>query len=352
VGVRLSAIERQRSLQSWISKQAISSEHECAEVLAREHIVPTDMSFSTTTLSGAQWLGRFEAASGGSSAAHASALARRSRNGFAYGGVSPGPKARGQVLESHEVHFSVDTASTFWLHISLRSQTAPVLGSPFLLTVKPGPAHPLLTQVQQPLVGHSTGLPPEHAEQLRTAASQAAGRAKQRHEDEKERERLAALAKQPRRPYVAAETNEMHENTSEAAAAAAAAAREAEARAAEEALVRKSKAEKAAALAEKAAADLARAQWFSCTSELIVRDRMGSDVQPAPVPKGGAGSPDGDADLIERPIERRPEHSVEDLGNGSYVLKWGASAAGCYQVFVKLDGMHVLGSPAILKLEL
>ena len=298
------------------------------------------------------------------------------------------------MLESHEVHFSVDTASTFWLHISLRSQTAPVLGSPFLLTVKPGPAHPLLTQVQQPLVGHSTGLPPEHAEQLRTAASQAAGRAKQRHEDEKERERLAALAKQPRRPYVAAETNEMHENTSEAAAASAAAAREAEARAAEEALVRKSKAEKAAALAEKAAADLARAQWFSCTSELIVRDRMGnavrsggsdvtcgflegglpgagaqseppvrtalpirsrtmgSDVQPAPVAKGGAGSPDGDADLIERPIERRPEHSVEDLGNGSYLLKWGASAAGCYQVFVKLDGMHVLGSPAILKLEL
>ncbi|KOO52995.1 tripartite motif-containing protein 45-like protein, partial [Chrysochromulina tobinii] len=168
-----------------------------------------------------------------------------------------------------DLTLTVDEDST-WL-----GKTAPVLGSPFLLTVKPGPAHPLLTQVQQPLVGHSTGLPPEHAEQLRTAASQAAGRAKQRHEDEKERERLAALAKQPRRPYVAAETNEMHENTSEAAAAAAAAAREAEARAAEEALVRKSKAEKAAALAEKAAADLARAQWFSCTSELIVRDRMG-----------------------------------------------------------------------------
>lgn len=89
---------------------------------------------------------------------------------------------------------------------------------------------------------------------------------------------------------------------------------------------------------------------------LPIRSRtMGSDGQPAPapmVPKGGAGSPDGDADLNERPIERRPEHSVEDLGNGSYLLKWGASAAGCYQVFVKLDGMHVLGSPAILKLEL
>ena len=42
--------------------------------------------------------------------------------------------------------------------------------------------------------------------------------------------------------------------------------------------MRKSKAEKAAALAEKAAADLARAQWFRCTSELIVRDRMGNAV--------------------------------------------------------------------------
>ena len=44
------------------------------------------------------------------------------------------------------------------------------------------------------------------------------------------------------------------------------------------------------------------------------------------------------------------ESSCDDLGDGSYRLRWRAQAPGERKVFVKVDGLHVLGSPALVNL--
>ena len=38
--------------------------------------------------------------------------------------------------------------------------------------------------------------------------------------------------------------------------------------------------------------------------------------------------------------------SCDDLGNGSYRLKWASSRTGTFSVYVKIDGRHVVGSPS------
>ena len=37
--------------------------------------------------------------------------------------------------------------------------------------------------------------------------------------------------------------------------------------------------------------------------------------------------------------------SVTDQGDGTYKLQWYADRPGAFTVFVKIDGLHVLGSP-------
>ena len=41
---------------------------------------------------------------------------------------------------------------------------------------------------------------------------------------------------------------------------------------------------------------------------------------------------------------------VTDNRDGTFCLEWWAKEAGSYEVFVKLDGLHVLGSPAVLRM--
>ena len=73
-----------------------------------------------------------------------------SKIGFAYGGLNPGRlRARGQLIEQHKVNYSIGVCGQYLLHVHLRHQAAPLPGSPFTLTVTPGPAH-----------GPSTRIPP------------------------------------------------------------------------------------------------------------------------------------------------------------------------------------------------
>jgi len=70
--------------------------------------------------------------------------------GFAYGGVEPGRlHAKGRLIETHRVKYSIGVVGTYELHIGLRHQGMPLPGSPFLLKVSPGLAS-----------ASSTGLPP------------------------------------------------------------------------------------------------------------------------------------------------------------------------------------------------
>lgn len=61
---------------------------------------------------------------------------------FAFGGVFPGVlHARGALVKTHNVSYSVGAAGQYLLHVGLRKQEATLPGSPFKLVVKPGRAH-------------------------------------------------------------------------------------------------------------------------------------------------------------------------------------------------------------------
>lgn len=72
----------------------------------------------------------------------------RDPTGFSFGGVYPGTlHAKGAVHEFHRVRYAVSVAGTYLLHVRLRKEAAPVPGSPFLLTVDPGPPYAASTML-------------------------------------------------------------------------------------------------------------------------------------------------------------------------------------------------------------
>ena len=42
---------------------------------------------------------------------------------------------------------------------------------------------------------------------------------------------------------------------------------------------------------------------------------------------------------------------VEDKRDGRYLLRWWVQEAGTYDIFIKMDGLHILGSPARMVIE-
>ena len=65
---------------------------------------------------------------------------------FGYGGLFPGTlHARGQLVKTHTVSYSVGCAGKYLLHVGLRQKAHILPGSPFVLEVRPGPAHALST---------------------------------------------------------------------------------------------------------------------------------------------------------------------------------------------------------------
>jgi len=183
--------------------------------------------------------------------------------GFAYGGVYPGRlHAHGQLIETHEVQFSVGVAGNYLLYVSLRQpngQSSPldnVPGSPFYLHVSPGPAHPL-----------STGIPP-NALPLRGLKDKKEGR-------------------------------------------------------------------------------------FVCEFMLITSDKMGNRCV-----SGGAAMTCGFLDVTNAGLDGAEElmddvttrnSKCTDNGDGTYLCKWVSETAAELYVYVKLDGLHVLGSPNVLR---
>ena len=79
----------------------------------------------------------------------------------------------------------------------------------------------------------------------------------------------------------------------------------------------------------------------SCTLRLLTRDKMGNLCD-----RGGAivacGCVGGDSE--------GENSAVVDNGDGTYELRWWVTEAGTYEVYVKLDGLHVLGSPAAMRI--
>ena len=69
---------------------------------------------------------------------------------FAFGGVEPGVlHAKGHLVKSHTVRYSVGVAGRYRLHVGLRQQGTPLPGSPFLLVISAGNAHAPCTRIRQ-----------------------------------------------------------------------------------------------------------------------------------------------------------------------------------------------------------
>ena len=225
--------------------------------------------------------------------------------GFAYGGITPetyglNPQ-RDKPPEEHQVHISIGQSGTYLLHVALRHSATPLPGSPFLLHVMPGSAHPLstmLTPAELPLLGFLNRKkpfdePPASVPPPETALQKLI----------REKNGLPAPKPQP-----------------------------------------------AIALSEPV---LLHILGESCVFTLLSRDKMGNVCAAggASVSCGVLGheaAPQQNDVGAQRPAIRC---EVEDKRDGRYLLRWWVQEAGTYDIFIKMDGLHILGSPAQMVIE-
>ena len=89
---------------------------------------------------------------------------------FAFGGCDPGTlHAKGQVIKTHTVKYSIGLAGRYRLHVGLRQQGVALPGSPFLVNVSPGSAHAPSTRIPEealPLIGPVGGVSSAKAQAL------------------------------------------------------------------------------------------------------------------------------------------------------------------------------------------
>ena len=268
--------------------------------------------------------------------------------GFAYGGVYPGKlHAKGQLVEQHEVRFSVGIAGSYLLYVSLRPPHTPwpvggaasnggeptkmsprgmplqgdwqLPGSPFLLRVAPGRAYPLSTQLppdELPVRGGKVTVKlDKNAPDVWTAAIVIKSRDKMGNLCEKNQgeEITAGFLGGGTAPAASGEAGEAGAE----AGAAAATAKEADAKAAGDA--------KGEAGGKPKESERRGSIKPPAAPEVV-------DVKPAAPDEGLAAT-------------------VTDMKNGSYKVKWTSNRPGTFNVFVKIDGLHVLGSPAKMLLS-
>ena len=197
--------------------------------------------------------------------------------GFAFGGVDPGTlKAKGQLFKRHTVHYSIGRAGTYKLHVGLRQQSAPLPGSPFMLTIKPGSAY-----------APSTRLPARAVEQI---ASDGPGSHAQGSPNKGTPSALANLTS----------------GSSSASGSSSPAF----------------------------FGGGVGLEWYTMT--LVAADKMGNHCI-----EGGANV------TCESPDARLNTKCV-DNSDGTYLLGWRSETASTYALHVKIDGIHVIGSPTAL----
>ena len=309
--------------------------------------------------------------------------------GFAYGGVNPGRlHAKGQLVDQHAVQFSIGTCGTYLLYVALR-QPRPatvanadlgqlgdwqVPGSPFLLKVAPGPPYPLSTQIPYLMRGDRNWAAEEAAmEKFRRAESQSAtvvsanAPTSKRHSKEdlknllrkplEKTDTIANLATSMSFKQVARSVSGTPAPPEENGPASAA---DAPAPSApdgldeilvtyfhEEYLVAR---DKVGNPCESGGADItcgflkgggrSPRHMSSTMSSTSVLSQSGSDHKVAFAPE-----------VADDDEENGRSATCEDMGDGTYRLTWQATTPATYDVFVKMDGLHVIGSPARLVLK-
>ena len=218
------------------------------------------------------------------------------RIGFAYGGIQGGDRHQ-QLQEKYKVDFSVAVVGRYVLHARLRSEVASnqtsdmiIPGSPLKLAVVSGQPAPLSTRIpatQLPLRGY---LPPViKSEEKRQPSPDVKS-------DKKGRDRTSMWnprAEVPVAPPPAAEPEEKPK------------------------------------------------QMMTCSLTLQLCDKAGNQCT--------SGGGDVTAGVLEPWLDI--ETSCEDQKDGTYLLKWWSfSPHSKVRVFVRIDGIHILGSPTRLDL--
>ena len=224
-------------------------------------------------------------------------------SGFAYGGIYPGRlHAKGRLVDTHEVSFSVAKVGTYLLYVSLHGNQAKgttnrarsarasadevhIPGSPFMLTVSPGPAHPLSTKL------------PNDALPLR-------GELIQGDEPKDKQHKWQCMLK--------LQTCDKMGNLCDGGGA---------------------KVTCGYLDGPPHVAEEMPGKAFGLVSD----DGGLQDPSASPGSRRGTGQ------------KAAQEASTIDNKDGSYTLKWTSNRVGSYHIFVKIDGLHVLGSPMTLQ---
>lgn len=311
---KLPAHIRQQHLQHWTRRSAIDSHRERTRAMER------DRSNEEETRTAPRSPGRSIPHSRSPTPSVAYRSERESDPkgaGFAYGGIYPGRlHAKGRLVEQHEVHFSIAKVGSYLMYVSLhglssigeRGEETHIPGSPFMLTVSPGPAHPL-----------STRIPPHLLPLKGTVEQQARGGATDgKGAPAKVSETFAYSMK--------IETCDKMGN-------------------------------------------LCRTGGAAVTCGFLDHPTGGQDDEAAAEESSGGFELDAAAraalaaaaSMAGKPRERRSaagpamvpmakshDATCADGSDGTYVCKWAIDRPGSYTVYVKIDGLHVLGSPTTL----
>ena len=294
--------------QHWLRRNAVDSERELLH--AKERNTSLDNEKTKGARANATVIPHDHHAPSGTS----SRLAYRNdllaldpkRIGFAYGSAHPGRlHAKGQLVEKHEVSFSIDVSGSYMLYVNLRQPHTPwasasgpvaprteandwaVPGSPFLVRVAPSKLNPMTTAIpmeKQPLKGMAQKDPLTGAEIYMVDYT------------------LQGLDKMGNMCDVggAQVTCGFMDHASEAGG-------------------------------------------MPLTD--VKAEPTGQTTTPGPLAIAHAPAP-APAPAAARVQTFRT--NVVDVGDGTYDLNWFAPSAGSYGFWVKIDDLHVLGSPGVM----
>ena len=256
--------------------------------------------------------------------------------GMAYGGVTPGRLGhKGLPVATHKVHYSVGLAGHYLLHVRVHGQPTDLPGSPFPLVVRPGPAHALATRMPEemlPLRGFFERWKPPSGD-LKEAFQQAY------RQHSSSGIRLVSNAFGDSHAFGAHDQDLVGDR---APAFSPARPRPKPFRASHESAVR-----------------------AHCAIKMQSRDKCGNacseggaKIEIGRIPRrdlrkrsdGRASATNADTCSFNGATPDSLHSSVTDCGNGLYTLEWWSVAGGEFDVYVKIDGLHVIGSPSLLVL--
>ena len=227
--------------------------------------------------------------------------------GFAFGGVDPGRlHARGQVHETHKVHYSIARTGTYRLHVGLRHDGVELPGSPFLLQVTAGPASALSTSLLEPS-GHKwmrvgAERPRDGAELFHAKLAEALVKGMRFGKEQWQEFEIPMLSEHS---FIRGADDAYYQPVVE----------------------------------QKDQLSGIVGEHGGCKIKLRTRDKMNNQCS-----SGGA------AVTCYCKAQQTVETDIQDEGNGSYILSFHSKHSGNFAIHVAIDGIDVKGSPTQLRL--